>query len=246
MRAFPCFLLISSVAASVTLPVENAQADDVASAPKDDTDRASGFGDCTALRERNEKELQMWSPTQPAVPYAYPKRDLLLDAPWIELGRGFASAAGVIVASVLPNVGVLFRASLPEFLISFPWQFPFGPPSSCTRTRGTFDVVPYRPNRLLLEPGFAIAKDTSTFFLRPGYRFLVHPASWFVGLGGGIGTTMEIVGKEPFRPSVSPEFVVQLGACCTPGYFTIALRGDFFFAGENRYSGGISFGVTYF
>ena len=31
-----------------------------------------------------------------------------------------------------------------------------------------------------------------------------------------------------------------------PGYVTIALRGDFFFAGERRVAASLSFGVTYF
>ncbi len=215
-------------------------------APETDTDRATGFGECAALRERNEKELQMWTPTQPAVPFAYAKRALVLDAPWANLGRGIADAAGVIVTTILPNLGVMFRGALPEFLISFPWQFVLGPPLSCSRTRGSFDVDLHRPNRLVLEPGFAVAKDGTTFSIRPGYRFLVHPASWFVGIGGGLGTTLEIVGREPFRPSLSPEAIVQLGACCSAGYFTIAVRGDFFFAGQNLYDLALSFGVTYF
>ena len=212
----------------------------------DDTDRVSGFGDCRALEERNEKELHMWSPTQPATPYAYPKHEVVLDAPWIELGRGIARAGGVLLTTILPNVGVLFRGALPEFVVSFPWQFPFGPASSCSRARGTFDVLPYRPNRLLLEPGFAIGKDETTFWLRPGWRFLVHPASWFIGLGGGLGTTLEIASKGPFRPSVSPELVAQLGSCCSPGYFTLALRGDVFFAGTSPFAISLAFGATYF
>lgn len=215
-------------------------------AAENDTDHAFGFGECAALRERNDKELQMWSPTQPAVPYVYPKREVVLDAPWIGLGRGIAGAGGVIVTTLLPNLGVMFRGALPEFLISFPWQFVLGPPLSCSRARGSFDVDVHRPNRLVLEPGFAVAKDGSTFFVRPGWRFLVHPASWFVGIGGGLGTTLEIVGREPFRLSVSPEAIVQLGGCCSPGYFTLAVRANIFFEGQSRFDVGLSFGVTYF
>ncbi len=244
--ALPPWLAVvaaSAVCAMVGAPRPAAAADEPA---KDDTDRATGFGDCEAFRERNEKELAMWSPTQPAVPYAYPKRELVLDAPWVELGRGLGSAAGVILTTILPNVGVLFRGALPEFVVSFPWQFPFAPPFACSRKRGTFDVNLHRPSRFLLEPGVAIAKDGTTFWVRPGWRFLVHPAGWFVGVGGGIGTTLELVGREPFRPSISPEAVVQLGACCSPGYFTIALRADVFLAGSTPFAASLSFGVTYF
>jgi hypothetical protein len=239
-------LLVPCTFARTAGAEEPAKSDKATSDEKDDVDRASGFGDCAALRERNEKELAMWSPTQPAVPYAYPKREVVLDAPWVELGRGLGSAAGVIATTLLPNVGVLFRGALPEFVVSFPWQFPFAPPFACSRKRGSFDVNLHRPSRFLLEPGFAIAKDGTTFWLRPGWRFLVHPAHWFVGLGGGIGTTLEIVGREPFRPSISPEAVVQLGACCAPGYFTLALRADVFLAGSTPFAASLSFGVTYF
>lgn len=188
----------------------------------------------------------MWATAQPSVPYKYARPERILDAPWVELGHGFGSAFGVFLATVLPNLGVLTRGSLPEFLISWPWSVTFGAPLSCSRTRGKFDVNAFRPHRALLEPSFAIAQNTTTFAVRPGYRFMVHPASWFLGVGGGVGSTVELAGIEPIRPSISPEAVVQLGSCCSPGYFTIAARGDFFFAGQRRVAASISFGVTYF
>ena len=188
----------------------------------------------------------MWATSQPATPYKYARQGRVLDAPWVELGRGFGSSLGVLLATLVPNVGVLTRGSLPEFLVSWPWSVTFGPALSCSRTRGKFDVDAFRPHRAMLEPSFAIAQNTTTFAVRPGYRFLVHPASWFLGVGGGLGSTLELAGSEPVRPSISPEAVVQLGSCCAPGYVTIALRGDFFFAGERRVAASLSFGVTYF
>jgi len=188
----------------------------------------------------------MWATAQPPTPYKYPRTERILGAPWVELGHGFGSAVGVLLTSVLPNLGVLTRGALPEFLVSWPWSFSFGPASSCSRTRGLFEVNAFRPNRLMLEPSFAIAQNTTTFALRPGYRFLVHPASWFFGVGGGLGSTIELAGPEPIRPSISPEALVQLGSCCSAGYFTIAARGDFFFEGQRRVAASISFGVTYF
>ena len=188
----------------------------------------------------------MWVTAQPPTPYKYAREERGADAPWAELGHGFGSALGGSATTVLPNLGVLTRGTLPEFLVSWPWSVPLGPALSCTRTRGKFDVNAFRPHRAMLEPSFAIAQNTTTFAVRPGYRFLVHPATWFVGVGGGLGTTIELVGSEPVRPSISPEAVAQLGSCCSPGYFTIALRGDFFLAGERRVAASISFGVTYF
>jgi hypothetical protein len=44
-----------------------------------------------------------------------------------------------------------------------------------------------------------------------------------VGVGGGLGSTVEIAGnREPFRPSLSPEALMQFGHCCDAGYFTLA------------------------
>ena len=232
---FPWPVVLAFVAAS--LPTE---------AVAEEGDAASGFADCEALDVRNEKELAMWATAQPPVPYKYPRTERILGAPWVELGHGFASAFGVLLTALLPNLGVLTRGALPEFLVSWPWSFSLGPASSCSRTRGQFEVNAFRPNRLMLEPSFAIAQNTTTFALRPGYRFLLHPASWFIGVGGGLGSTIELAGSEPIRPSVSPEAVVQLGSCCAPGYFTIVARGDFFFEGQRRVAASISFGVTYF
>ena len=57
---------------------------------------------------------------------------------------------------------------------------------------------------------------------------------------------MRVSQSSETKTSISPEAVVQLGSCCAPGYVTIALRGDFFFAGERRVAASLSFGVTYF
>jgi hypothetical protein len=100
----------------------------------------------------------------------------------------------------------------------------------------------------MLEPGIVSSDRGSGVFVRPGYRFLSHPSEWVVGAGGGLGTTIEITGnQEPHgRPSFSPEGVIQFGHCCDPGYFTLTLRYDHYFAGIVTDVVGGSLGYTFF
>jgi len=216
--------------------------------PEPATETASGFGDCAALDARNARELAMWTATQPPRPWTYASRETLLDAPWVELLRATGHTAGLLLVTVVPHVGVAFRSKTPELLLTWPLSVPFGPALSCSRRVGSFDVDKFRPNRILLEPSLWVA-DRTTFSLRPGYRFMVHPGEWFFGLGGGVGSTIEIarpLGASP-RASLSPEAVVQLGSCCAPGYVTLAVRGDFFFDGPTTPATfSVSFGLTWF
>src|SRR5204862_288064 len=68
-----------------------------------------------------------------------------------------------------------------------------------------------------------------------------HPTAFllgFAGFGVGLGTTLELArpravapGNKDPRASLSPEIVVQLGTCCSPGYVMLTTRFDFFFDG---------------
>jgi hypothetical protein len=99
----------------------------------------------------------------------------------------------------------------------------------------------------MLEPGIIAGSRGAGFFTRPGYRFIYHPSDWVVGAGGGLGSTIEIAGnREPLRPSLSPEAVIQFGHCCDASYFTMALRYDRFFAGDTRNVVWASLGYTFF
>jgi len=220
-----------------------------AAADEPKTETASGIGDCRALEERNAKELAMWSAGQPPRPWAYPARETILDAPWMELVRALGHSAGLLLVTAVPHVGFAIRSKSPELLLAWPLSVPFGPALSCSRRVGTFDVDKLRPNRLMLEPSLAVADVGTTFALRPGYRFLVHPGDWFFGIGGGFGSTIELArpkGAAP-RAGLSPEAVVQLGACCAPGFVTLAIRGDFYFDGPaTPATFSATFGLTWF
>ena len=127
------------------------------------------------------------------------------------------------------------RGSTPS-LASFPWSLPLGPALSCSRERGTLEVAQHWPLRAVLEPGLLFSDDNVTFFTRPGLRFLHHPSDWLVGVGGGVGAFFEFnAPTEPgARIALSPELLFQLGACCQPGYVTLAFRREFFFAGNSQ------------
>lgn len=217
----------------------------------------TGFPECAELEAKNKAELAMWVAAQPTKPFVYQNSETVLDAPWVELGRAFGHTAAILVATAVPHMGVGFRSSQPEFVISWPLSVSLGPAMSCSRKDGTFDIDKSRPNRLVLEPAIWAADAGTTFSLRPGYRFLWHPTGFllgFAGFGAGIGTTLELArprvvppgNKEP-RASLSPEIVIQLGTCCSPGYVTLTTRFDFFFDGPaTPVAFSTTMGFTYF
>ena len=55
---------------------------------EDKIEYADGPAACRAFHAKNEAELAAWSKTQPAVPYAYPREDTILGAPWGPLTSG--------------------------------------------------------------------------------------------------------------------------------------------------------------
>jgi hypothetical protein len=196
-------------------------------------DAADGVAGCREFDEKNERELAEWSKTQPATPYAYAREDNILGAPWGPLAKGFGSTAGLLAATLIPHFGAQLRAETPAAVVSWPLQLPLGPAWTCTRHQGSFTVRTHKAHRVLLEPGIVSSNRGVGFFVRPGYRFLYQPSDWVVGVGGGVGTNIEISGnREPTRFGVGPEAVLRFGHCCDSGYFTLAARYDHFFGGN--------------
>jgi hypothetical protein len=210
-------------------------------------DYADGPTACQAFDAKNERELAEWSKAQPAIPYQYPRDDNVLGAPWGPLTTGIGSTIDLMLASAIPHIGAQLRSETPAAVISWPWQIPFGPAFTCSRRQGTFTVRGFRSHRILLEPGVVASQRGIGVFARPGYRFIYHPSDWVVGAGGGLGSTIEISGnREPLRPSLSPEAVMQFGHCCEASYFTLAMRYDRFFGGETKNILWGSLGYTFF
>jgi len=218
-----------------------------ASAEEPKLEYADGPTACHEFDRKNEKELAEWSKAQPAVPYAYPREDLLVNAPWGQLTKGIGSTGELLLATIIPHAGAQLRTEDVAAVISWPWQLAIGPAFTCSRKTGSFTVKKYRSHRLMLEPGIVSSARGVGIFTRPGYRFLYHPSDWVVGVGGGIGSTIELTGnREPVRPSLSPEVVLQFGHCCDSSYFTLAMRYDRYFGGEVKDIVWGSLGYTFF
>ena len=203
-----------------------------ASAEETPLDTADGPTACKALRERNERELAAWQKQQPAVPYVYPREDDVANAPWGRLFKSLGASTELLLATIIPHVGAQLRAETPAAVVAWPWSFPIGAPSTCTRKQGTFNVALHRPHRAVLEPGIVSSNRGVGVYTRPGYRYIYHPSDWVVGFGGGLGTTIEIAGqRESFRVGVGPELLAHFGHCCESSYFVLAVRYDRFFSG---------------
>ena len=234
--------LVAIAAALVAVPAvpTSAQADER-------IDYADGPAACRAFHAKNDRELVDWSKTQPALPYSYPQDDNVLGAPWGGLTSALGSNADLLLASLLPHVGSQLRADAPAVLVAWPMQIPFGPAFTCSRHLGSFTVRDYKFHRALVDPGVAAGKTGAAVFTRLGYRFLYHPSDWVVGVGGGLGSTIDIAQKgEPQRISLSPEAVMQFGHCCDASYFTFAVRYDRYFAGTTLNGIGGTLGYTFF
>jgi hypothetical protein len=225
-RAVPGLLLGAASLLSPLVSTRDARAEEIP------VDPADGPAACKTLRERNERELATWQKQQPATPYVYPREDTVGNAPWGGLFKSLGASTELLLATIIPHVGAQLRAETPAAVVSWPWSFPIGPPSTCTRRQGTFNVALHRPHRAVLEPGIVSSNRGVGVFARPGYRYIHHPSDWVVGFGGGVGSTIEIAGqREPFRVGIGPELLAHFGHCCESSYFVLAVRYDRFFTG---------------
>jgi hypothetical protein len=223
----------AAILLALSCALASSTASERARAEETPVEAADGPTACKALREKNERELAAWQKQQPAVPYAYPREDNVANAPWGRLFKSLGASIELVLATLLPHVGAQLRADTPAAVISLPWSFPIGPPSTCTRKQGSFNVALHRPHRIVLEPGIVSSNRGVGFFTRPGYRYIHHPSDWVVGFGGGLGSTIEVAGQhEPFRIGIGPEVLAHFGHCCESSYFVLSARYDRFFKGD--------------
>jgi hypothetical protein len=208
---------------------------------------ADGPKSCREFDERNDKQREEWEKAQPPIPYEYPQKETVLHAPWGGLLGQIVETRELLLATIIPHAGAQLRGDEPAAIVSWPWSVPFGPAFTCTRKEGAFSVDAHRAHRAMIEPGVISSNRGVGVFTRPGYRFIHHPSDWVVGVGGGLGSTVEIAGnREPFRLSISPEALLRFGHCCDSGYFTLAFRYDRFFAGGVKDVVTGSLGFVYF
>ena len=143
------------------------------------------------------------------------------------------------IATLVPALGLRLGqdTSRSRFELSWPWSLPLGPAFATSREEGPCQerIFEMRPLRLLLEPGLAFTTPV-TFFVRPGAQAIFQKAGWNVGIGGGLGTTLETTGPYGLRASLSPELLLNWGRCCGPGYLRLALRYDLYFSGRERHA----------
>lgn len=221
-------LLASALSVATIAFTERARAEETP------VDGADGPKACKELRAKNEREVTAWQKQQPATPYVYPREDEVANAPWGRLFKSLGASTELLLATVIPHVGAQLRAETPAAVIAWPWSFPIGPPSTCTRKQGTFNVALHRPHRAVLEPGIVSSNRGVGVYARPGYRYIHHPSDWVVGFGAGLGSTIEIAGqRESFRIGLGPELLAHFGHCCESSYFVLAVRYDRFFSSKS-------------
>ena len=242
MRFVALRYVVAALVGSVLLAhPQRVRADDFAG------DTANGFRECRDLTERNQREQQTWTSALPKKAAVVPEDGLVLGAPWKTFFHGVSEALPVLLPTLLPHLGATVRSSSPAIVLAWPWSIPVGPSHACTRRSGTFTVAEHRINRVMIEPNLVVLDRSVGISTRLGDRLVWHPTDWVVGIGGGIGTTLELSGfGEPLRASLSPEAVFHFGHCCDPGYVTLALRADFFFAGASTAVPLASLGYTFF
>lgn len=235
------------VASAAALCIVGVLVPRIARADEFSGDAVNGFRDCRDLIERNHKEQQTWIAALPPKAVPVPEDGSVLGAPWKTFFRGIGEAAPVILPTLVPHLGATVRSGAPAIVLAWPWSIPLGPAHSCTRRTGTFAVAAHKINRIVVEPDLVVQDRSVGISLRVGDRLIVHPTDWVVGVGGGIGTTLELAGfGEPFRASFGPEAVFRFGHCCEPGYVTLSARVDFFFAGVSTAVPLANLGYTFF
>lgn len=224
----PASVPTASSAASAS-PSAGTSSERPASRADTSAETVDGAGRCEALVRRNALDQRVFANGAPANEEPTPSHASYFF-------RNFTKEPALLVATLLPHLNAALRGSTPAPGLSFPWTYPLGPAMSCSRERGTFDVAQHWPLRLLLEPGILVEDERVTFFARPGARFVHHPSDWLVGVGGGLGAFFEFgAPAEPrARVALSPELLFQFGACCQPGYVTLAFRREFFFGGDSQ------------
>jgi hypothetical protein len=208
----------------------------------------SGVRACRVMNEVSDKEVAAFRASQPPQPYPDPRQETVLGAPWADVGKGLGKVPlDLWLATFIPHVGVTLRSEAPAFVLAWPWSFPVGPTFTCSKHASALTVSNHHPFRLMLEPGMMYGDRLFVFYARPGARVVWQPPDWVVGLGGGFGSTIDIVSRqEGFRASLSPEVVLRLGKCCDPGYFTLAGRLDVYLAGQSRVQPMVHLGFSYF
>jgi hypothetical protein len=173
------------------------------------------------------------------------------------LGPGLAAyfhevwrAYTAVATAVLPHLGARAAGGgigAPRLVLAWPLTVPFLAPtrSRVIRYDCAGEIVDaFRSHRAVLESGVVLSSPAVPY-VRAGYRLAWHPGRGVVGLGAGLGSTVELDGGPAPRASASPELLLLFGRCCYPGYGLLALRYDRFWSGAARETFLASVGLAY-
>ncbi len=237
---FTRMLVTLATAIAVALPSTRA------SATESVAERVLDCELCPPSQKREQQNGQR--PQAPALGATLNRQGFPLEC---ETNVGFAKSVGqiyvdaaLVALMLVPHPGFQWRPdSRRPFraTLSWPWSLPVGPVTSSARHLCRIDE--YRSHRIVLEPGLVLGTPP-VLFVRPGYRFLWHPADSLIGIGAGIGSTWELTGGLGVRGSASPEFLLQLGKCCGFGFALLSVRLDYFFAATERTVVTTNLGIT--
>jgi hypothetical protein len=129
--------------------------------------------------------------------------------------------------TVPPVVGYRVGAGKPKYTLALSWSVQFGPMLRLGESRGL------RPYRALLEPGLSFSSGSGevTSFFRWGLRRMWQGGG-ILGAGLGCGITHSLSNFS--NPSISPEALITLGRCCSPGMAIVSIRYEYSLFGDGE------------
>ncbi len=150
-----------------------------------------------------------------------------------QLGQdtGWGAEGGPLL-TVPPMLGFRFGANNPRLTVALPYSVQFGPLLKGERGEGL------RPFRAVLEPGVAQSmgdlapnQPRTGLLLRSGLRRVWNNYGiWGFGLGGGITFAF----SRNMSHALSPEVLLTLGRCCSPGFVMLSIRYEYSISGQSE------------
>ena len=127
------------------------------------------------------------------------------------------------LVTIPPATGYRFGGDYSRFTFALPWSVQFGPLLRGDAGEGL------RPFRALLEPGLALPASggKTSYFIRGGVRRVWNTTGiWGFGLGAGYTQAL----STQIHSALSPEALLTIGRCCSPGFFTVSVRYEYAFS----------------
>ena len=141
-------------------------------------------------------------------------------------------AEGGPLVTVPPVLGFRFGPNNRRFTVAAPYSVQFGPLLKGDGGEGL------RPFRAVLEPAIALSvgnlasnQRQTGLLLRSGLRRVWNNYGiWGFGLGGGITFAF----SRNMSHALSPEVLLTLGRCCSPGFVMLSTRYEYSISGQGE------------